>query len=70
MRGALEMNEKRYGSINDLPLVLTVGEVAAVLGVGRHAAYDLVQSGAIPIIRIGKHIRVYREALERFLEQN
>lgn len=64
------MNEKRYGSINDLPLVLTVGEVAAVLGVGRHAAYDLAQSGAIPIIRIGKHIRVYREALERFLEQN
>lgn len=64
------MSERRYNDISEMPLVLTVAEVAAVLGIGRHAAYELVQSGALPIIRIGKHIRVYRDALEKFLEQS
>lgn len=69
-KGENEMAERPYSNISDMPLVLTVTEVAAALGIGRHAAYDLVQSVAIPVIHIGRHIRVYRDALERFLEQN
>lgn len=64
------MPDKWYGNLTDMPLVLTVTEVATVLGVGRHAVYDLVQSGEIPVIHIGRHIRIYRETLEKFLKQS
>ena len=37
-KGENEMTERRYSNISDMPLVLTVTEVAAALGIGRHAA--------------------------------
>ena len=47
--------------------VYTVLELAAVLQIGRNAAYDLVKSGAIRSIRIGKSIRIPKSALEEYL---
>lgn len=47
--------------------VYTVPELAAILKIGRNAAYDLVKSGNIRSIRIGKSIRIPRSALEKFL---
>lgn len=64
------MPDKWYGNLADMPLVLTVTEVATVLGVGRHAVYDLVHSGESPVIHIGRHILIYRETLGKFLKQN
>lgn len=52
---------------NDLPLVLSVPELAKVLGIGRNAAYALVNSGEIRSIRIGKNIRIPQSALMDFL---
>lgn len=52
---------------NDLPLVLSVPELAKVLGIGRNAAYSLVNSGEIRSIRIGKNIRIPQFALMDFL---
>lgn len=46
----------------------TVPEAAAVLGIGRTAAYEAVRSGKIPTLRIGKRLLVPRAALERLLE--
>lgn len=54
----------------ELPLVLTVSDVAAVLGIGRHAAYTLIASGKLPCIRIGRLIRVSRDSLMRYLQQS
>jgi excisionase family DNA binding protein len=48
-------------------VVLTVPEVALVLGIHRNTAYDLVASGVIPSVRLGYSIRVSRVALEAFL---
>ena len=56
-------------SINNLPLVLSVPELAAVLHIGRNAAYDLVNSGQIRCVRIGKNIRIPQSALLDYLEQ-
>lgn len=36
--------------------VLTVDEVARLLGISRNSAYDAVANGEIPAIRIGKRI--------------
>jgi hypothetical protein len=38
--------------INHLPLALTVSELAEVLNIGRSAAYTLVHSNLIRVIRI------------------
>lgn len=52
---------------NDLPLVLSVPELAKVLGIGRNAAYALVNSGQIRCVHIGKNIRIPQSALMDFL---
>ena len=52
---------------NNLPLVLSVPELAAVLHIGRNAAYDLVNTGKIRCIRIGKSIRIPQSALLDYL---
>lgn len=54
-------------SLDGLPDVLAVPDVARVLRIGRNQAYELVRSRTIPSVRIGRSIRVPRTALERFL---
>ena len=52
---------------DNLPLVLSVPELASVLHIGRNAAYELVNSGTIRSIRIGKNIRIPQSALLDYL---
>ena len=54
-------------SNQDERLTLTVPEAAKLLGIGRQTAYEAVRTGAIPVIRFGRIIRVPRCALERLL---
>ena len=51
----------------NLPLVLRIDDLMALLGIGRNSAYDLVHSNQIRVIRIGKQIRIPREEVIRFL---
>lgn len=53
---------------DELPVVLSVSDLAKVLQIGRTSAYALVNSGAIRILRIGKSIRIPRNALLDYLE--
>jgi excisionase family DNA binding protein len=47
---------------------LKVPEVAEELGIPRSRAYELIQHGELPAVRIGERsIRVNRRELERFL---
>jgi len=55
--------------INELPAVLTVEEMRHFLGVSRPVAYQLVQRRDFPAIRIGRAIRVPREALLQWVEK-
>lgn len=52
----------------NLPLVLSVSDLAEVLHIERNAAYDLVNTGQIRCIRIGKNIRIPQSALMEFLD--
>lgn len=47
---------------------LKVPEVAEVLRIARSRAYELVGSGEIPSIKIGRSVRVSRRELDRWLE--
>jgi len=49
-------------------LTLTVKEAAKALGISRGLAYEMVKSGEIPSIRLGKRILVPQRALELLLE--
>lgn len=59
-------NEAHEGR-NAVSSVLTVNEVAEELRCGRNQAYELVNSGELHSVRIGRAIRVPRWALEEYL---
>ena len=50
------------------PQVMSVPEMARILGLGRVAAYDAVRRGDIPHIRIGRRIVIPVRALEKMLD--
>lgn len=56
-----------YRSIEELPLVLIIDDLMAVLNIGRNSAYKLVRSGQIKSFRIGTQIRIPRQAVADFL---
>ena len=45
----------------------TVEEAAQILGISRSSAYEAVRKGEIPIIKIGKLLRVPAAQLDRLL---
>ena len=53
---------------NDRRLSLAVMEAAAVLGISRTLAYELVARGELPSLRMGRRIVVPKRALEALLE--
>lgn len=57
-----------YVSYDDIPLVMTVEDLMPILLIGRNTAYELVRSGEIKSIRVGRQIRIPRDALIEFLE--
>src|SRR5919202_3052742 len=50
--------------------LLSVEEVAEYLGVGPVTIYRWCREGRLPCLKIGKHWRVRRAALEDFLERS
>ncbi len=60
---------ERPTSFDDLPLTLRVEDLMPVLGIGRNAAYELVRSGQIRSVRIGRQLRVPKDAVLDFLTQ-
>ena len=50
-------------------LLLRVDEVAEMLGLGRSKTYELVATGILPVVRLGRSVRVPAEGLRRWLEE-
>lgn len=64
-------NSEPNGSISmELPLVLRVEDLTQILSIGRNTAYDLVRSGKIKSIRIGRSYRITRDSIAEYLAQN
>lgn len=51
----------------EAPLTYSILEAARLLGLGRTAAYNAVQTGDLPTVRFGGLLRVPKAALERLL---
>ncbi len=56
-----------YRELDDLPLSMRIEVVMTVLDIGRNTAYALVRSGRLRSIRIGRQLRISKDALEAFL---
>ena len=55
------MKESPYKSYDDLPLMLSVPQVAAVLGISRAGAYELARSDGFPSLTIGSRIVIPKD---------
>ena len=64
MKDALTSNATEHAC-----LTLTVTEAAQLLGIGRNSAYDLVRSGRLRSIRMGRRLIIPRQEIENFLER-
>ena len=64
------MNKSKYTNYNDLPLMLSVPDVASVLGISRAGAYELVRSDGFPALRIGSRIVVPKERFIDWINAN
>lgn len=56
--------------LENCPDVLTVMEAAHFLKVGRTTMYQLVQSGEVKHIKIGRKVLIPRLYLQNFIENN
>ena len=57
----------KYRSYDELPLTLRVEDLMPILDIGRNTAYDLVRCKKIRSIRIGKQLRIPKDALVEYL---
>ena len=64
------MNKCTYKNYDELPLMLNVVQVAAVLGISRAGAYELVHSDGFPTLKIGSRIVVPKANLREWIDAN
>ena len=48
------MNKSSYKTYDDLPLMLSVPNIAKVLGISRAGAYELAHSREFPSMKVGR----------------
>ncbi len=62
VRGVVKSNT------DDLPLVLTPADIAAILGISRNKTYEVLHSNSFPVFQIGKQYRVHRDKFLTWLD--
>ena len=60
----------RPTSFDDLPLTLRVEELMPILNIGRNTAYELIRCGQIHSIRVGRQLRIPKQAVIDYLSAN
>ena len=63
------MNQKQYRSLEELPLMMNMTEVATALGISRAGAYKLPPDSHFPAFQIGRRIVVSREKFLEWLDR-
>ena len=62
-----QLKNERTDFWKNLPLVLHVKDLSTLLSVSHNTAYELVRSGQIRSIRVGRNYRIPRDAVEEYL---
>jgi len=53
----------------ELPLLLRAEEAAQLLSLGRSTIFQMLATGELPAVRVGRAVRVPRAALERWVRE-
>jgi excisionase family DNA binding protein len=53
----------------DKRITLDVADAAELLGLGRNTTYDLVRSGRLRSVRVGRRLVIPRSEIDAFLER-
>ena len=69
MQRIVKMNKSSYKTYADLPLMLSVPDVAKVLGISRAGAYELAHSRAFPSMKVGNRIIIPRDKFLLWIEK-
>ena len=64
------MKDTKFKSYDDLPLMLSVPDLTAALGISRAGAYELVKSEGFPTLHIGNRILVPKEELIAWIKRS
>lgn len=56
--------EKEY------PFILNANHIAEILGCSKRIAYDVMEYNDFPLIRVGRHKKVQRDAFLRWIENH
>ena len=54
--------------VTELPLLLNVAAAAKLLSLGRTKMYALIAAGDVPVIRLGRSVRVPTSSLKKWVE--
>jgi excisionase family DNA binding protein len=69
----LEQGEARYAlearRRTPDPILLTIPDAARMLALGRTTVYELIGSGALEVVHVGRAVRVPVAALQSFVER-
>ena len=63
------MKKGTFKSYEDLPLMLSVPEMGAALGISRAGAYELARSEGFPALRIGTRIVIPNDKLQEWVDK-
>lgn len=61
---------KTYTSYNELPIMLSVPQLAAVLNISRSGAYALARSEGFPALKIGSRIVIPKDELLEWIHEH
>lgn len=64
------MKQVKYKSYEELPLMLSVPEVAVALGISQAGAYELVRTDGFPSLKVGSRIVVPKEKFIEWIDEN
>ena len=63
------MNKSSYKTYDDLPLMLSVPNIAKVLGISRAGAYELAHSREFPSMKVGSRIIIPKDKFLLWVER-
>ena len=65
-----EVEKTKYKNYDEMPLMLSVQDVAKVLGISKSSAYVLAKEKGFPTLKIGARVVVPREKFIEWINKN
>lgn len=57
----MKTNKMRVTNPDELPMVLTPSEIAAILGISKNVVYEYMHSEGFPVFKVGKQYRISKK---------